>query len=399
MKILYSVQRYGENVVGGSEAAARAFAEHLAASGHEVSVVTSCAQSYSDWANVYPPGREELNGVTIRRLPVTEPRRPEKFGPLHQWMIEGPKPSPLFVQQRWAKHMGPDIVELPRWLADNAPKFDLVVFMTYLYATTTRGLPAVSGVVPTVLQPTAHDEPPLWIRLYDSLFRLPDAFLFFTPEEREMVRRRFTLEPTGDTIGIGIDLDQATDVAGFRGLHELGDDPYILYVGRIDAIKGSLEAYHFFEAYKRRNPGPLKFVFVGERISELPEHPDVVFAGFLDEASKRNALAGAVALIQPSRFESFSIVLCESWVQHRPAIVHADSAVLAGQARRSGGALPYRGFAEFEAALDLLVGDPALADRLGHSGHRYVDEMYRWDHVIEGFEHTAALAIRNFEKR
>ena len=75
MKILYSVQRYGENVVGGSEAAARAFAEHLAASGHEVSVVTSCAQSYSDWANVYPPGREELNGVTIRRLPVTEPRK------------------------------------------------------------------------------------------------------------------------------------------------------------------------------------------------------------------------------------------------------------------------------------------------------------------------------------
>lgn len=385
--------------MGGSEAAARAFAEHLVGRGHNVEVLTSCAQSYSDWANVYPAGSELLNGVLVHRLPVAGPRRPEKFGPIHNWMISGPKPAPLFAQQRWAKHMGPDMPDLPAWLAANVGRFDLAVFMTYLYATSTRGLPTAAGRVATILQPTAHDEPPLRVRIYDTLFRLPDAFLFFTPEERDVVRRRFSIDPDGETIGIGIDLDQARDVSGFRRRHGLDACPYLLYVGRIDVIKGSLEAYNFFEEYKRRNPGPLKFVFVGERISDLPDHPDVVFAGFLDEASKANAIAGALALVQPSRFESFSIVLCESWVQRTPAIVHADSEVMAGQARRSGGAVPYRGFAEFEAAVDLLLADPALAKRMGESGRDYVEREYRWATVLDRFEHAAQLALDNFSRR
>ena len=106
MKLLYSVQRYGADVVGGSEAAARMFAEHLVERGHDVHVLTSCALSYVDWANVLPPGTEEINGVTVHRLPVADLRRPEKFGPLHGWMIAGPRPSPLFEQQRWAKQIG-----------------------------------------------------------------------------------------------------------------------------------------------------------------------------------------------------------------------------------------------------------------------------------------------------
>lgn len=399
MRILYTVQRYGASVVGGSEDAARRFAEHLVARGHQVDVLTSCAQSYVDWANVFQPGIETLHGVTVHRLPVRHLRLPERFGPLHGWMVNGPKPAPHFEQQRWSKHMGPDLDGMSEWIRRHIDRFDVAVFMTYLYATTTRGLPAAAARIPTVLQPTAHDEPPMAVRIYDSLFRLPDAFLFFTPEERQVVRRRFAIEPVGETIGIGIDLVRATSVDELRRRFELGEAPYIIYVGRIDAIKGSLEAYHFFESYKRRNPGPLKFVFVGERISEMPTHPDVVFTGYLDEVAKRDALAGAIALIQPSRFESFSIVLCESWVQERPAIVHADSEVLEGQARRSGGGLPYRGFAEFEAALDLLLDRPDLAAEMGRSGRRYVEEHYRWPDVLDGFERTAQVAIDRFAHR
>lgn len=399
MRILYTVQRYGETIVGGSEAAARMFSEKLVQRGHQVEVLTSCALSYVDWANVLEPGTTEINGVVVHRLAVLSPRLPERFGPIHNWMMSGPKPAPHFVQQLWAKQMGPDLVNLQPWILANIERFDLAVFMTYLYATTTRGLAAAAGRVPTILQPTAHDEPPFRVRLYDSLFRQPDAFLFFTAEEREVVRRRFGFAPTGQTIGIGIDLEQAAVGNDFRERFALGDDPYLLYVGRIDAIKGSREAYEFFEVYKRRNPGRLKFVFVGEQITDSPPHPDVVFTGYVDEATKRAALAGSLAMVQPSRFESFSIVLCESWVQGRPAIVHADCEVLVGQARRSGGALPYRGFAEFEAAVELLLKDPGLADRMGACGHKYVEEHYRWDRVIDGFELAAQQASDNFARR
>ena len=399
MKLLYTVQRYGEDIVGGSEAACRLFAERLAERGHDVEVVTSCAQSYVDWADEYEPGTTELNGVTVHRLPVTALRTVEEFGPLNEWTILGPRPIPLFQQQRWMRLMGPQLRGYPTWLRANLDRFDAAIHMTYMYGTTTAGLPVTSGRVPTILQPTAHDEPAIWVRQYDTIFRLADAFMFFTPEERQIVADRFDFEPDGEVIGIGMDIHPRADPADFRRQCELGDDPYLLYVGRIDTAKGAHEAFRFFEAYKQRNPGSLKFVLAGQAVFKLPTHDDVVHVGFLDEAMKRSALAGCLALLQPSYFESFSIVLCEAWLQGRPALVQGRSEVLEGQARRSGGAIPFRGFAQFEAALDLLLGDEELAERMGAAGRRYVEKTYNWTTVLDEVERAVDVAQRRFGQR
>jgi glycosyltransferase involved in cell wall biosynthesis len=60
--------------------------------------------------------------------------------------------------------------------------------------------------------------------------------------------------------------------------------------------------------------------------------------------------------------------------------------VLGGQATRAGGGLPYRGFAEFEAAVDLLVENRHLAGALGAAGRRYVEERYAWEAVMSRYE-------------
>lgn len=399
MRLLYTVQRYGEDLVGGSEAACREFSEHLARRGHHVEVVTSCARSYVDWADEYEPGTTEINGVLVHRLSIAEPRSAEASRPLDDWTVLGPRPMPLFQQQRWLRLLGPQLKDYPTWLRTQAERFDTVIHMTYRFATTTMGLPITSGRVPTILQPTAHDESGLWVRQFDTIFRLADAFMFFTAEERQVVTDRFDFEPDGEVIGMGMEMHPRADSTEFRHRFAFGDRPYLLYVGRIDAAKGVGEAFRYFEAYKTRNPGPLQLVFAGEAVSDLPEHDDVVNVGFLDEKLKRSALAGCLALLQPSYYESFSIVLCEAWLQSRPALVQGLSGVLAGQARRAGGALPYRGFAEFEAALDLLVDDPAFADRLGRSGRRYVEDSYSWPTVIDGVERAAEVAQRKFASR
>ena len=44
MRVLYVVQRYGEEIAGGAEQHTRAFAERLAGRGHNVTVLTTCAQ-------------------------------------------------------------------------------------------------------------------------------------------------------------------------------------------------------------------------------------------------------------------------------------------------------------------------------------------------------------------
>ena len=88
-----------------------------------------------------------------------------------------------------------------------------------------------------------------------------------------------------------------------------------------------------------------------------------------------------------------------AWLQHRPALVQARSEVLAGQARRAQGALPYRGFAEFEAALDLLCLDHEFGDLLGANGRAYVERSYNWATVTDSVESAVELATMNFERR
>lgn len=400
MRILYVVQRYGDRIVGGSEAACRLFAEHLVQRGHAVDVLTSCAHNYVDWADEYGPGTESINGVTVHRLPVIEPRTDALFAPLHAKMMENPRSSPLFEQQRWARLMGPRLRDLETWLLKNGPEYDVVVFMTYLYATATTGLPTLSGLVPTILQPTAHDEPPAYVGLYHWLFRQPDAFLFFTPEERDVVRDIYQVDPQGPVLGIGMDVvSWPVDSKLFRAKFPHISEEYIIYVGRLDASKGVGELIRFFTEFRRRNDRDIQLVLAGDGNLEIPEGREVVVTGFLDEETKKSAIAGSALLVQPSYFESFSIVLCEAWLQKRPALVQGCCEVLRGQARRSGGAIPFEGFAEFEESLNRLLSDRSLGDAMGEAGYQYVKEKYDWNVVLDEFEAAIKLARSSFAGR
>jgi glycosyltransferase involved in cell wall biosynthesis len=399
MRVLFVVQRYGEDIAGGSEQSCRLFAEHVAALGHNVEVATSCARNYTDWANEFEPGTELINGVTVHRFPVDEPRVGQRFGALDRAVVWGRKPVPLSMQERWIDEMGPRTTGLPNWLSDRAPDIDIAVFFTYLYFTTNRGLPAIAGLTPTLLQPTAHDEPHITVPVFDRLFRLPDGCAFLTPEEAQLVNTRFGRRPVEEVIGIGVDLDRHGDAERFRKAHRIGDAPFLLFIGRVDPGKGSLEAYDYFTAYKERNPGDLRLVIVGDLVTTLPRHRDIICTGFVPEGEKMDALAACTALIQPSYFESFSMALTEAWSMRRPALVQGRCSVLVGQALRSGGALCYDGFAEFEAGVDLLLSEHGLADELGARGYRYVEENYRWDDLIVRYMDLLERTVDAYSRR
>jgi glycosyltransferase involved in cell wall biosynthesis len=226
--------------------------------------------------------------------------------------------------------------------------------------------------------------------IFEEVLRAPDAFAFLTPEEEALVRERFPGSPPGDVVGIGVEMDRPGDPDAFRRRYELGDAPYLLYVGRVDPAKGASELIDYFVAYKRRNPSNLRLVLLGELLVDDPHHADIVTTGFVDDATRNNALAGSLALVHPSYFESFAMVLTETFAQCRPALVQQRSTVLDGHAHRSDGALPYTGFAEFEASAELLRTTPALADAMGAAGRRYVEREYDWDVVIARYERTLA---------
>jgi glycosyltransferase involved in cell wall biosynthesis len=399
MRLMFVVQRYGSEIGGGSEQCCRLYAEHCAARGHRVEVATSCAKNYTDWKNEFPAGPVNVNDVLVHRFPVDRPRWGPVFSAIDEAVVWRGTPTPLSLQHRWIEEMGPRTLELPAYLQSRAADIDVFVFFTYLYYPTAKGLLALRGLAPTLFHPTAHVEPHLWVPMFDDVFRVPDTYAFLTPEEGDLVRRRFGVERVSDVVGVGVDLVARGNGDRFRAEFGLGDDPYLLYVGRIDAGKGSLEMFDYFRAYKHRRGGPLKLVIVGEPVVTLPDDDSVMVTGYLSEESKLDAIAGCTAFLQPSYYESFSMALTEAWSQCRPAIVQGRCDVLAGQARRSQGGLAYVGFAEFEAVVEELISNQRLADTLGSNGRDYVERMYRWDSIMDRYDVLLERTIDEHARR
>src|SRR5439155_1571522 len=80
---------------------------------------------------------------------------------------------------------------------------DHVLFFTYIYYPTVRGLPLVPERA--VLVPTAHDEPALDLAIYEPVFHAPRAIAFNTEEERALVHARFRNERVpSDILGVGV---------------------------------------------------------------------------------------------------------------------------------------------------------------------------------------------------
>jgi glycosyltransferase involved in cell wall biosynthesis len=386
MRLLYVVQRYGETIAGGAEQHCREMAERMARRGHQVEVATTCAHSYVDWADEYEPGLSLINGVTVHRFPVAAPRDNTLFSELNRRMVSGRGARPLVVQREWMRMQGPNSPALVGWLRRSAHRFDVVICFTYLYWTTGAALDAIAGQVPTVLHPTVHDEPPLRLSLFDAVFHAPDAFALSTPEEIALIRRRFGFDPPGAVVGIGVEVSEG-DPARFARAYGLESAPYLLYAGRIDEGKGAGELIDFFVEYKRRHErDPVRLVLLGDPVMTPPVRDDVIVTGFVDYQTRDDALAGTLALAQPSFFESFSMILTEAFAFGRPALVQGRCEVLRGHAQRSHAAIPYEGFAEFECALEMLRDDGDLADTMGAAGRAYVDREYRWDVVLDRYE-------------
>jgi glycosyltransferase involved in cell wall biosynthesis len=256
-----------------------------------------------------------------------------------------------------------------------------VVFFTYLYSPTYWGLEAAPERA--ALVPTTHDEPPLRFGIYREVFARPRAFGFLTPAEEALVRRRFDVGArTCVLTGMGVDLPDRPDVAAFRARHGL-TRPYALYAGRIDAGKGCAEMLAFHACYRREHEGGADLVLIGKLAMPEPRGAGVRCLGFLSEEDKAAAMAGALAVVCPSAYESLSIVLLEGFALGTPGLVNARSAVLEEHCLRSNAGLFYADGDEYVEAMAALAGEDRLRGALGANGRRYVEAEYRWEVVLD----------------
>ena len=104
MKIGFVIQRYGTEVLGGSEHLCRLVAERLAAQ-HEVDVLTTCARDYVTWKNEYPEGADRIRGVTVRRFANARTRDLAAFNKYSEWIFNNAHSRA--DEMEWLKQQGP----------------------------------------------------------------------------------------------------------------------------------------------------------------------------------------------------------------------------------------------------------------------------------------------------
>ncbi len=77
-KVAVIVQRYGSEILGGSEEHCRKMV-NMFKNIYDITVLTSTAKEYITWANYYEPGEDSLDDVPIIRFKVHKERNIERF--------------------------------------------------------------------------------------------------------------------------------------------------------------------------------------------------------------------------------------------------------------------------------------------------------------------------------
>jgi glycosyltransferase involved in cell wall biosynthesis len=419
MRIAFIVQRYGTEILGGSEYHCRLIAERLAPR-HQVEVLTTCAQDYITWKNEYAEGPDRVRGVTVRRFANARVRDIETFNRYSEWIFNNPHTREDELE--WLKQQGPWCPSLLEYLERHQQQYDVLIFMTYLYAPTVLGL----RIAPhkSILVPTAHDEPAIRLDIYKEMFSAPAAVAYNTDVERQFLTTNFSIRAVEEeTVGCGVDLKdtkEAKDTKDTKDTKELADDeeipddeqppsyrphlagrgvlfkrrhrlhgPMALYGGRIDPGKGCEELIEYFSSYVQ-DGGDASLVLMGVKLMPLPDEPFLHFAGRLPDNERLQALEAATVVVVPSPYESLSLLALEAFAVGTPVLANARSEVLVDHCQKSNAGLYYADRDEFVEAMKLLVADHRLRAAMGRNGRAYVRRNYRWDVIIAKYERMFA---------
>jgi glycosyltransferase involved in cell wall biosynthesis len=424
MRIAFVVQRYGAEILGGSEYHCRLVAERLSAR-HEVEVLTTCARDYITWRNDYPDGTDRIRGVSVRRFRNARERDIAAFNAYSDWIFANDHSHE--DEMKWLEMQGPWCPALIDYLQANHRSYDAVIFFTYLYAPTVLGVQIDPNR--SILVPTAHNEPAIHLDLYKEVFRLPAAIAYNTEVEKNFLKTTFDIRAIAEeTVGCGVDLMQGSESASspsseavvaavddetaaqepesredvdvfaklkargvaFRRRHRLYGD-FLLYGGRIDPGKGCEELLEYFTSYKEHD-GEASLVLMGVKLMQLPEVPWVKFAGLLSERERLHALEAATIVVVPSPLESLSLLALEAMAVGTPVLCNGRSEVLVEHCVKSNAGLYYQDRDEFIECTKLLMGDERLRRAMGRNGKEYVKRNYRWDVILAKYDRLIAAA-------
>jgi len=377
-RIAFVAPRFPDGTAaGGAETLLGALAHRMVDRGHDVHFLATCARDHFTWKNEIPPGSRESDGIPVTFFPVDQDRDVSGFLQAQARISRGRTASEA-DESTWLDNSVHSSA-LYEYLDREGASYERIVAGPYLFGMIHRI--ASLHAEKTILLPCLHDEPFAMLPAIRRMFQNVRLCMFNTDPERELAVRLYDLPATTTrVVGMGID---PFDVDSTRPTPLAEIDRYVLYSGRREEGKGTPLLLDYFRVFRERTGRDVKLVFTGS--GDLPAETLsadwVIDLGFVSEAEKHRAMAGATAFCHPSPNESLGIVLLESWLAGTPVLVTARSAVLRDHCARGKGGLWFKTYPEFEEELLLLLDHDDTRTALAASGRQYVLQQYSWDAV------------------
>ena len=410
-KIGLIVQRYGQQVNGGAEVLARMVAEKLALK-YDITVLTSRALDYHFWEPELPEGESEENGVKIIRFdhkPKAAAKKVHRLNRQYRGRLLYQKfyrfigepswylklfPSAEISEQDgilWVENQGPATYGLIEYLKENEKNFDAFIFVTYLYFPTVAGLLAVPHK--SIFIPTMHDEQPAYFPIFKKTMVAPRSLMFLTESEKKFSNELFDIAGIRqDVMSIGIDaVDDKKNIEMIQKFKIKGK--YIIYVGRIDAAKGCKELLNYFASFSKQNKASITLVLAGKNMIDAVENDNIIYAGFVSDEEKEQLMKHAEALIIPSKYESLSLVVLESFACKVPVIANGECEVLKDHIVNSNGGWTYTNEEEFSTVLKKVIEGTENTQK-GLNGYEYVTNNYSWQKAMNIFDEAIEYVVK-----
>ena len=224
-----------------------------------------------------------------------------------------------------------------------------------------------------------------------------DAIVVSTEQEKEDIVRLYRTSPHKIQVipaGVDLELFQPVNKAHARQALGLREKKVILYVGRLEPLKGLsilINALTLLE-----DPSDTRLLIVGgsleedrelERLKSLARGlgvTDIVtFTGSVKQTELPNYYSAADVFVLPSHYESFGLVALEAMACGTPVVASRvgglKSIVRNGE---TGYLIPWRCPEPFAQRLDMLLANPGLRETMGKAARARAQKM-SWSSVAE----------------
>ena len=317
MKIVHITLRF--DAPGGVETTVRELARRQKAAGYDVEVFASDLVDEAGWVRSQE-FRREVDGVPVRRFPVVKRPFPRLTLPVMVGLVDALKASEADLLHAHSHRYGHVMQAAAVARREAIP----LVVSTHYHPADTWETPWKKGLL------RVED-----VTFGASAYRVARALVVESELEAKLVAE---FSPRGRlrVVPPGISLSEWEDPEGDRARAPSLPPGYLLFVGRIASNKGLptlLDALAVLPA-QDRPPVVLMGPPWGEkpaleaRARQLGVSDRLVWLGHVaDRRAYRATLRGARALVLPSAWEAFGLVLLEAMAARVPVIASAVGAV------------------------------------------------------------------------